>query len=367
MTKAYDDLHSAASRARVIGQRVSGDGGVLDQIEGGQWDAELGEREATDLAAELRAVAERMRAGRAFAGGQAAGDFRGAWAVRAALDARLPMNRKERFFTGTVLPMIICGDGFEHLNRFLVLCGLPPGLVEGGLDGDQDLQFFTEYGFAESVVTDADRQRFGPPTPGDTPDLVLTGPDWLLAVEAKVYDRPDRVDLDTQLRRQRTIIDTWQQVLGLSPDRVRHVVLLPRELATDVGEFDQAATVTWQQVLEEYRGVGPAYWVAVLDEALARYPALVSRRAKVQFGVNAEDRMTGLDIVLGHTEGTLRYTHMGRLGGLTGPRLAADSRSGQWRQHVYEVRATPLDSPNWFRIEDFVGLVRNDAKNLPPD
>src|SRR6185312_6165083 len=40
-------------------------------------------------------------------------------------DSSLPLNRKERFYTGTVLPMLIASDGFMHLNRFLRLCSAP--------------------------------------------------------------------------------------------------------------------------------------------------------------------------------------------------------------------------------------------------
>ncbi len=45
---------------------------------------------------------------------------------------RLPLNRKERYYTGTVLPMIVCCDEFAHFGRFLRLCGVPDGAVVAG-------------------------------------------------------------------------------------------------------------------------------------------------------------------------------------------------------------------------------------------
>ena len=33
---------------------------------------------------------------------------------------RLPINRKERYYTGTVLPMIVASDVFKHFGRFCI-------------------------------------------------------------------------------------------------------------------------------------------------------------------------------------------------------------------------------------------------------
>lgn len=65
---------------------------------------------------------------------------------------RLPINRKECFYTGTVLPALICQGNFQHLPLFLSLCGLHDCAL-----GD-DFQFLTEYGFGESVFTEVTRR-----------------------------------------------------------------------------------------------------------------------------------------------------------------------------------------------------------------
>jgi hypothetical protein len=69
-------------------------------------------------------------------------------------DSGLPFNRKERFFTGTVLPMLVCTDGFAHFGRLTELVGLGRIDVDPHPDST-NVQFFTEYSFVESVIGDA--------------------------------------------------------------------------------------------------------------------------------------------------------------------------------------------------------------------
>ena len=123
------------------------------------------------------------------------------WPKLARHGRALPLNRKERYYTGTVLPMIVAGDDFMNLGLFLNVCGVD---VEAfTFSGQTPLQFFTEYSFAESLFTDADRLRFpDAPTDNDTPDTVVVSEGWLLAVEAKMFHNPTAEALNHQLRRQ---------------------------------------------------------------------------------------------------------------------------------------------------------------------
>jgi hypothetical protein len=67
--------------------------------------------------------------------------------------------------------------------------------------------------------------------------------------------------------------------------------------------------------------------------------------------------MTGLEIERLFQAGTAPAL-MGRGGGLLGPRLAEDIRSGRWRQQVYEVRASGLPpNRNWFEVKAFMDLI----------
>ena len=345
-----------ANRLRVTGVRVTGEGSIVEQIESGEFAADLVEDEAEDLAALLDVAAERLRRTRECAGmlEQGAGTDTGAAdAVAERAQTRLPLNRKERFYTGTVLPMLVASDGFAHLHRFLGLCGLDvdPRADDSGhpLDGTAPVQLFTEYSFAESVFTDRDRKRFpDPPSHADTPDVVLTGPDWLLAVEAKMFHTPSPAALNAQLRRQRVLVDYWATQFGIARERVAHVLLAPAGLNT---AGVRGSVVTWQQVRDAYANVAPQHWLGVLEDALARYGQLRSQPSTA----NADAVLTGAAIVEAHADGTLAYTHMGRGGGLDGAALTADLASGAWREQRYEVReGAEAPNGNWFPIGEFV-------------
>lgn len=349
-------LRAAVEHALSMLKRVSGEGSVLEQmLQHDDWMQQVSPSGRADVADVLDAMAEQVRHGRAVvgrvtSGGEPHGYARGS--LKETLDRLLPLNRKERYYTGTVLPMIVASDGFAHLYRLLNLCGLNIDPVEGNpLEGLHPVEFFTEYSFAESRFTAADRSRFpDAPTDADTPDVVIIGTDWLLAIEAKVFHNPLPQALNHQMERQKVLVDYWRKTLGFDADRVRHVLLLPQRLPVDGVTFP---VVTWEQVLEAYRVVGPAYWTAMLANALERYEDLVSVEAT--FGRNAHGHLTGQQIVNAHAAGTLEYAFMGRGGGLNGPALGEDVATGRWRTQRYEVRRDPMPGKdNWFEIAAFI-------------
>lgn len=109
--------------------RVAGNGdgsSWLDQMEPGQLPRDWPEGHGDAVAEMLGVLGERTRYSRAVAGAVAGHDPQpsGGSEFIQATHARMPMNRKERYFTGTVLPMLIADNGFAHLHRFLALCGL---------------------------------------------------------------------------------------------------------------------------------------------------------------------------------------------------------------------------------------------------
>ena len=116
-------------------------------------------------------------------------------------DERLPINRKERYYTGTVLPMIVASNGFKHFGKFLALCGIPEIALEAD-PNTTNVQFFSEYGFKESLMDGAEK-RFCDPGGRDTPDLVVyMERSLLLGVEAKFFDQPSIVDDYTWMGRR---------------------------------------------------------------------------------------------------------------------------------------------------------------------
>ncbi|MCC6556300.1 MAG: hypothetical protein IT372_25345 [Polyangiaceae bacterium] len=130
-------------------------------------------------------------------------------------DTGLPFNRKERFFTGTVLPMLVCADDFAHFGRLTDLVGL------GRIDVDA---------------------------------------------------RP------ASLGAQAALVRYIARRLDVEPAGLAHVALLPAALASAVGSLS-VPSVTWEQLAATYADVAPPYFLEVLRVALARYDQLVAHRA----------------------------------------------------------------------------------------
>jgi len=360
-SSAHVALSHAIGEARAMMERVLGPTSVFEQMETGEWGEDLSPEAAADLADLVLALAEQARHTRAMAAAVNQGEaamHNARASVSALVTSGLPLNRKERFYTGTVLPMLVAGDGFAHLDRLLSLCGLPSAELTGNsLEGLHPVAFFTEYSFVESCFTTADRQRFpSSPTDADTPDVVIAGDDWLLCIEAKMFHNPDGEALNAQMRRQKVLVDYWVQHLPLNRAKVAHVLLLPERLSTSGVTFP---VVTWEQVLRAYSTVGPRYWAAMLWTALERYDELVS--VADTYGLNAEARLSGLQLRDAAERGALLYGYMGRSGGLDGPNLAEDLSTDRWKKQLYEVRTTPLPgNRNWFEVSSFLARLTAD-------
>ncbi len=352
---ASADLEGAVYRADTVMKRVAPMFGFSTEGELERWIAETPEAVVRDLADVVWAMSEYVRRTRIDCGRLRSSDVESVDGntVDSTSPHWLPLNRKERYYTGTVLPMLIGSDRFSQLHRFLALCGLvvePFGRDDDG--GGPGIQFFTEYNLFESIFTKEDRARFeaDPPTERDTPDLVLVGSDWLLVVEAKMFHKPNPATMTEQLRRQRTIVKYLADALPHIPaDRVAHVLLVPGGLDTT---GVPGKILRWEDVRDAYRFVGPLYWHDVLADALARYTDLVSKGPL--FHQNMQAMMTGQEIVTAHAEGNDDYQYMGRKRGLDGAELAEDIKSGNWRTQRYEVSDIHPSSGNWFTVAEFI-------------
>ncbi|MDQ1079335.1 hypothetical protein [Pseudoroseomonas cervicalis] len=200
---------------------------------------------------------------------------------------RLPMNRKERFYTGTVLPGIIWSD---RLQRFLAMLG--PGYqgIEVSPDGSNVL-FFTEYDLRDAIrgnrsagwqhLCEEEKSDYS----GDTPDLVILieGPrPLLLVIEAKLFSNATKDGITGQIERQKNcVVEPLKRILGdceilqiaLLTDKAR-AILFPCGTRTD---FE---ILTWDCIVGGYREVSEAgYWVEVLDYALRSYDELLAIRS----------------------------------------------------------------------------------------
>ena len=367
------DWHGWDGLASVTKSHLHGLDGWLDDIANGVWDEQFDDSSRKeDLIEMLRALGEHARFTRmAFSTALHHGNTEAALKrpiehIAAVIDVNarhgLPFNRKERYFTGTVLPFIVASDGFAHFDRFLRMCGVER-VYSDGLEGNQGFQFFTEYAFGESTISPRDDSRFPIPRPGgDTPDIVIRGEDWLLAIEAKMFHRPMRASLQGQLTKQRTLIDYIARRLDPPVQRVAHVALLPEPLRRDIesngSPLPGVTTITWEQIAAEYRVVAPRYWLAQLDYAIAHYDELASNGT---YGKYSDAKLTGGQIYEGyrdHDPEVTQYTYMGRSRGMSGPLMQKkDLVDGAWIWQPYEVRRHQRVHANWFPIADFLAAL----------
>ena len=129
---------------------------IVERLQRLAWRLEEQTAMSSDVRSLADAAGEAARAARELA--ELEGGYDGAWVVEAQTAELLPLNRKERFYTGTVLPAIVAADGFAYLDRFLALCGITDVVTSSRRDGSAPCQLMTEYNFAESLVgSDDDR------------------------------------------------------------------------------------------------------------------------------------------------------------------------------------------------------------------
>lgn len=283
----------------------------------------------------------------------------------------LPFNRKEQFFTGTVLPMLIATDDFARLPDFLELCRTAVDKA-GRVEPLGAMQFFTEYSFRESLLK-ADKKRFRiKKVAGDTPDLVVVTKGWIYVIEAKMFHRPSALDVHLQMKRQAALADKWRNEQNLKDFELVHVALLPQGLVDSFGSapipFDY---ITWDAIAGRLPAGVASHWQQQLDHALTNWTALAPKPANES---NKHGKRTGAQILDSELEVQewdpvfdevgpgIRFSHMGCDGGLTGKRMKQYLREGSWDKVNFQVRVRDYDHGNWFPIADFQKAVGKSAQ-----
>jgi len=146
----------------------------------------------------------------------------------------LPINRKERYFTGTVLPQIICFENFRYFNRFTNLIeNFPKELSINPDSSSNSIQFMTEYSLNESYrIKEGNKIFENVPTTKETPDLVIliTEPEMYLIVgEAKMYSSGNPGDFYSQFQDQKKIINCVKYNLNIPDENTYHFAILPEQ------------------------------------------------------------------------------------------------------------------------------------------
>jgi hypothetical protein len=270
----------------------------------------------------------------------------------------LPLNRKERFFTGTVFPMIVCKDNLKHLHLFLSML---PGIEVPTIIADPaktNVLFFTEYSLLESLVGAAKETFKELPGTKDTPDIVIwikSSRNILITLEAKMYDTPTTDALNRQMQAQAKMLKSIKNTIGI--DQIYHYALLPEKLLKQRQELC-FPIITWEQLLKQYKPICDGdYFYNMLRIALERYDDLVS--AGPLYGINCEEKISGQQIYELFKQGVLDKSSMGRNKGINGELLRNDIATRKWQSFKYETsskRPSELNK-NWFLIEDFINLI----------
>ena len=277
------------------------------------------------------------------------------------LNHRLPLNRKESFYSATVLPGIIWSDG---LTGFFQLLGMPEISIDLNPD-TTNVQIFSEYNLLDAIrgikPGFSNWEHLLPRMTGDTPDFVvfvnMVVP-VLVVVEAKLFDKSSAV-IAEQIERQRATMAALRSVM---PEyQTLHVALVPESVAAAVrataGDPECFKTITWEAIAECYTVVPAAsYWVRLLKFALKSEPHL---RATSGSGHTHEDgRMRTAEILEAYERPDCHVRSVGCLGQTNWKLLKKDvSRTGGTRMWAVSYEED-LPSYHYLPIKDFVEIVR---------
>lgn len=281
----------------------------------------------------------------------------------------LPLNRKERFYTGTILPQIICYDNFKYFSRFTELINGFPENLKFNPDADSNnIIFMTEYSLNESYKNLNDRKLFVEvPKTKETPDIVIliTEPEKILVVvEAKMYNSENYSKFRNQFNEQKKIVSCIKNNLGIIEKNIFHFALVPQKYFSTTHQ-DEFQILFWEDILNSYKDIlEENYFYNVLKFAIDNYDNLKSTStAFSSFGKNMDNRLTGLEIINLHNSGK-RFC-VGRSQGINGDIFRTDVYSGGWKFFKYEIKYTDIPpNRNWFTSSHFADeVIKNYKEN----
>lgn len=269
--------------------------------------------------------------------------------LEAILQSALPINRKERFYTGTVLPSLLFHNGLSNLRGFLDAIPHFPKRATENMTDDSFL-FYTEYNLKESAGTRNVGVEIATET-RDTPDVIIHILKPLTAfiiVEAKMFQRLTQNAFNTQMRAQKdAVIDKLKD--KYKPDCIFHVALVPRQLGFE--DTDDYTVINWQFFIDNERlDLRGNYFYPYLKFALANYQHLVSLASVI-------DRIPGSAIYnKGNPEERL---WVGRREGRTA--IQEDVRTGRWQKKLYAINSERPPkggrAGNWVSSAEFAKIV----------
>src|SRR4030042_3802903 len=107
--------------------------------------------------------------------------------------SELPLNRKEKFYTGTVLPALLFHNGLSNFFHFLRKINNFPDKVNERITRDNFL-FYKEYNLKQSAGNKKNVGRKIPTETNETPDVIIEilkpereGKRVFVIIEAKMF------------------------------------------------------------------------------------------------------------------------------------------------------------------------------------
>ena len=281
----------------------------------------------------------------------------------------LPLNRKERFYTGTILPSIICFQNFEYIHLFFRLIEKFPQNIKIQPDSIQNnIQFLTEYSLKESANF-IQKNFDNLPSTKDTPDLVIliTKPElYLIVIEAKMFSSATIDEFNNQIKAQKKIIDCIRTNLKIKEHNIFHIGLVPQKYFPN-SIHKNCQMLYWEDIIDSYQSIlSKNYFLETLKLALNNYSLLKSNNDGSSYGKNMESRLTGFEIIKRSKSGEAFF--VGRNKGINGPELKNDKDSGRWESYKYEVNFTAKTPPNrnWFSSGEFVKFINTETIHSKP-
>lgn len=273
--------------------------------------------------------------------------------LKEVLKFALPINRKERFYTGTVLPSLLFHGGVSNFYSFLrQVRGFPSEVNEENTK--DEFLFYTEYNLKES----AGKKNVGTEiftATRDTPDVVIQILKPLTAfiiIEAKMFANPSKSEFNKQMRAQKhAILDILKQNY---PDCcIFHIALLPNRLDFQCNSDYQV--VNWEFFIDN-KGLNlqDNYFANYLKYALENYRELVSEAWGKASTV--QDQKRGRVIYDEAKEN--KHYWVGRQGG--GTSIEEDVRKKVWKNKIY---GTNYNKPaegregNWLTSTEFADII----------
>lgn len=267
-------------------------------------------------------------------------------------EEELPLNRKERFYTGTILPALLFHNGLNNFYTFLRTIKEFPDDINEAKTKDNFL-FYTEYNLKQSAGKKKNVGRIIPTETNETPDVaieILKPKKIFIIIEAKMFHNVSQSSLSSQMSKQRkAVIEPLRKAFQLEESKVFHVALAPRMSKLKDGQYFQV--INWEFFIDnEKLNLKNSYFCDYLRFALDNYESLVATEPPYR-------KERGQQIYEdGKNSGNL---WVGRKGGIK--TIKEDIKANKWKTRKYFINP---DKPppggrkqNWISSKTFTDLV----------